>query len=694
MNIRTSLIAIAVSQAIAFPLLADESDIERVVINGDFKNESIQTLSASASLFTDTEINQRNATYLDEILAAAANVNFTAGASRGRFVQIRGVGLRSQFVDPINPSVGVIIDGINYSGLGGAALLFDAQQVEIYRGPQGTRFGADALAGMINITTAEPTQEQHLKIKLGVGTYNSSEAGFAFGQGLTESTAAHGSVYQSKSDGFVSNPYLGVEDSQGRDELVGRFKITQQWSDDFSSLATVHYTDINNGYDGFTLDNSRTSVADEPGQDNQLSKAIALNNVYTGLASANIAFNLTAMDSELLYSYDEDWVCNDAAQPVLCEAGLHDWGYSSTDAYYRDRTDHTAELTFSGKDQNWISGLYYQSRDVDLTRQYTWQSQDFTSAYKTENFALFGQYIHNLDEHTRLISGLRLEHYEGNYQDNNNVNDTTSDTMLGGKLAIEHDVKDRTMIYTSLSRGYKAGGVNGEALAKAQDEGLEIDPSNHYFDPEYLWNAEFGVKGTSRDNRTVLRLTAFYMYREDIQLKNWKVSGQKFAGYLDNASSGTNYGLEIDGSYQLTDRISLTGSVGYLETKINDFVTSSGLDKDGDEQAQAPKYQYAFNANYILTDHLSANIGIEGKDDYYFSDSHYSKSDSYNLVNARVAYQRDDWEVSVWARNIFDKDYAVRGFEFGNDPRDGYETHTYVQYGEPQVAGVTFNYGF
>ena len=99
MNLRTSLLALAISQAIAFPLLADDSDIERISITGDFKKESIQTLSASAWVVSEAEINQRNASYLDELLAAAANVNFTAGASRGRFVQIRGVGLRSQLFD-------------------------------------------------------------------------------------------------------------------------------------------------------------------------------------------------------------------------------------------------------------------------------------------------------------------------------------------------------------------------------------------------------------------------------------------------------------------------------------------------------------------------------------------------------------------------------------------------------------------
>ena len=156
MKRRLSLLSAAILPLFAASSIAyaEDGELEKIEVTGDFKRESIQTLSASASLFSDHEINQRGAKFLDEMLASAANVNFTSGASRGRFVQIRGVGLRSQFVDPINPSVGLVIDGINYSGLGGSSLLFDIDQVEIYRGPQGTRFGADALAGMIQMESA------------------------------------------------------------------------------------------------------------------------------------------------------------------------------------------------------------------------------------------------------------------------------------------------------------------------------------------------------------------------------------------------------------------------------------------------------------------------------------------------------------------------------------------------------------
>lgn len=695
MNLRLSLITAALLPLISTPLIAnaDDSDLERIVVTGDFQRESIQTLSASASLFSKDEINQRGASYLDEMLGSTANVNFTSGASRGRYIQIRGVGLRSQFVDPINPSVGLVIDGINYSGLGGSSLLFDIDQVEIYRGPQGTRFGADGMAGMIQMESAQATADPSLKLQVGMGTYNSREAGLAASTGLTDDTSARVSYFRRKSDGYVDNLYLNDE-TQQQDEQVARFKLNSQLTEHLNTELNLHYIDINNGYDAFTLDNSRNSVADEPGQDNQQSYAIGINNTYTGFDAFDVSLNLSAIDTELLYSFDEDWVCNDASEPQLCAAGLHPWGYSSTDVYTRDRDDQSANLQFNSKTGNWVAGVYYQNRDVDLEREYTWLASPFASTYETSNVAVYGQVATPIGPKTTLITGLRVEQYQGDYTDSNGFIEETDDVMVGGKIALEYQVIDRTMIYSSITRGYKAGGINSEALAKAKDEGLNLDADffqqHTSFDPEYLWSGEFGVKGSSLDDKFTLRLAAFYMHRDNIQLKAWQVEGQQFTGYVDNASSGSNYGLEVEGSYQLTEDLFLTGSAGYLNTEIDDFVTQSGLNQDGREQAQSPKYQYAFSARYNFTNELYGMIGVEGKDDYYFSDSHNSKAPSSNLVNLSLGYEADMWAVRAWARNVFDEEVPTRGFEFGNDPLDGYATHTYVQLGEPRVAGITF----
>ncbi len=695
MNLRLSLITATLLPLFGAPIYAnaDDTDLEKIIVTGDFQKESIQTLSASASLFSEDEVNLRGATYLDEMLASAANVNFASGASRGRYIQIRGVGLRSQFVDPINPSVGLVIDGINYSGLGGSSLLFDIDQVEIYRGPQGTRFGADGMAGMIQMQSANATSDPSLKLHLGAGTYNSHEAGVAASTGLTDDTSARVSYFRRKSDGYVNNLYLNDE-TQNQDEQVARFKLNSQLTAHLNSELNLHYIDINNGYDAFTLDNSRNSLADQPGEDNQQSYAVGLNNTYTGFDAFDMSLNLSAIDTELFYSFDEDWVCNDTSKPQLCASGLHPDGYSSTDIYSRDRDDQALDLQFNGKTGNWVAGVYYQNRDVDLERQYTWLANPFASTYETNNMAAYGQLATAIGPKTTLITGLRVEQYQGDYTDSNGFIEETDDIMLGGKVALEYQVIDRTMIYTSITRGYKAGGINSEALAKAKDEGLSLDADffkqHTSFDPEYLWSGEFGVNGSSLDDKFTLRLAAFYMHRDNIQLKSWQVSDQQFTGYVANASSGSNYGLEIEGSYQLTPNLFITGSAGYLDTKINDFVTKSGLNQDGREQAQAPKYQYAFSARYNVTDELYAMLGVEGKDDYYFSDSHNAQAPNTNLVNVSLGYEADMWAVRAWARNVFDETVPTRGFEFGNNPLDGYATQTYTQLGEPRVAGVTF----
>ncbi len=107
----------------------------------------------SITVFTREAIRARGGQHLEDLLSAAPNVNASSGASRSRFVQIRGIGERSQFIEPVNASVALLMDGIDLTGLAGAATLWDVSQVEILRGPQGTLMGANALAGLINFST-------------------------------------------------------------------------------------------------------------------------------------------------------------------------------------------------------------------------------------------------------------------------------------------------------------------------------------------------------------------------------------------------------------------------------------------------------------------------------------------------------------------------------------------------------------
>ncbi len=145
--------------------------IPEIVVTADFRGAEVHSIGSSISVISTEAIERRDALHIEDILNIAPNVNFSAGASRGRFVQIRGIGERSQFKDPLDSSVALIVDGVDLSGIGLAGGLMDVQQVEVMRGPQGTRFGASALAGAINIRSNRPTDVFEGSITAGIGDY-------------------------------------------------------------------------------------------------------------------------------------------------------------------------------------------------------------------------------------------------------------------------------------------------------------------------------------------------------------------------------------------------------------------------------------------------------------------------------------------------------------------------------------------
>jgi len=110
----------------------EESKIERIVVTADLSERDLYQLAGSNYVLSNTLVEAREARHIQDVLAAIPNVNFTSGSSRGKFVQIRGIGERSQFSEPINPSIGLMLDDIDISGLGSLATIYDLQQVEVF----------------------------------------------------------------------------------------------------------------------------------------------------------------------------------------------------------------------------------------------------------------------------------------------------------------------------------------------------------------------------------------------------------------------------------------------------------------------------------------------------------------------------------------------------------------------------------
>jgi outer membrane receptor protein involved in Fe transport len=251
---------------LATPALGQEP-LEEIVVTGEFRDTALDALPASVSVLDGETIEDRAARHLEEVLALIPNLNLAGGSARSRFFKIRGIGERGQFAEPFNPSVGVIIDGVDLSTTANAATLFDVEQVEVFRGPQGTRYGANALAGLVNVRTNSPTGAFEARMGLDAANYDALTLDAAVSGPLAERLGARLAVQQHSSDGFIDNPYLGRTDTNERDELSMRGKLRWLAADNLSVDVVLGRVDVDNGYDAFSLDNDRNTLSDEPGRD-------------------------------------------------------------------------------------------------------------------------------------------------------------------------------------------------------------------------------------------------------------------------------------------------------------------------------------------------------------------------------------------------------------------------------------------
>jgi outer membrane receptor protein involved in Fe transport len=669
----TSLLAATTLASV--PSFGEEIMLDPIVVGADFRDQNLSQVSNSVAVISEKDIYDKAAQSFVETIAAVPNVNFSSGASKAKYIQIRGIGERSQFVTPINPSVGIMVDGIDFSQSTLGVTMFDLKQIEVLRGPQGTTFGANGMAGVINVESNDPTNDANGHVEATVGNYNTKAVGIAVNAPIIEDKLlSRFSLYKNSSDGYMSNSYLGREDTNNIDELTARAKFKWFVTDNHTIDLTLMHVDVNNGYDAWTLDNTRDSHSDQPGKDTQKTDAFALKSTYQVNDKMHLVSSLSYSKTDMEYSYDEDWSYDGEFDPA--------WAYSSFDQYLRDRKQADIDVRmvsdeagriFNGS-TDWTMGVYYKDYSEEMTRNYTYlYGIPFISNYDTKNTALYGQIDTHFTDKLTMVAGLRVE--------------------SGGKLGLNYQADADMLYYVTLSKGYKPGGVNSDYRLTADAKQYET---------ETLWNLDAGLNSSHFDNKVKSRLNLFYGKRKDQQVKSSVVQTRtdgstEFIDYLANAAEGTYYGLESQVDYYPNDTLHLYASLGLLKAKFDEYNDPNpiALDMTGRAPANSPEYQYNVGFDYMFLDAWTFKANVEGKDSYYFSNRHDEQSDAYALVNSSLEYTNGTFSASLWVRNITDEEYYVRGFgSFGNNPSKFYETELYTQLGAPRTAGLTLSYDF
>ena len=687
--------------------------IEEIIVSAEFRDSELLALANSVTVINKTSIKKNGAQHLENLLGHAPNVNYSSGASRGRFFQIRGIGERSQFVSPINPSIGLIIDGIDFTGLGLSATTLDIQQIEILRGPQGTLYGANALGGLINFNSNTPSEEYSGNINTQFSNYNGRSLDAVFSGPINNNTGFRIAGRINQQDGYVENNFLNRDDTNNIDEVILKGAINSKINENLNIKFNAFLTDIDNGYDAFSLNNNRITTSDQPGSDSQETLAASLTAIWTTSHSFDLETVISAADTDTLYSYDEDW-------SYVGEFNPNTYPYSSADRYERDRNNHSIDIRLISKaDQkimggrsDWVLGTYHRSEKETLERSRSENllpeiGGDFTNETNTDNYAIYGQLTTALNNSWYLITGLRIEHRDADYTDSANIKGEKSETFFGGRFAIEYQINSNSLLYGLVSRGYKGDGVNAQIISAAQLNS-NISENTFFFYAETLVNYELGAKIRRLDDTLQIQTAVFYQDRKNAQVKQSIFNSDDFSfdDYLDNTKANS-LGLEIEVLYLASEKLSLYASLGLLNAELDDFFSLAHVDArtlddgtaislDGRDVAHSPNYQFTIGGEYQLSPSCTLGIDIEGKDDFYFSNSHNEKSERYELFHARLNYTDNQMTISLWGRNLTDEDVETRGFYFsnegGNNPSNGYAAEAYTQFGEPRLVGLSVTF--
>jgi iron complex outermembrane receptor protein len=680
--------------------------LDEVIITSTLRPQSEVDVPASVTVLDAATLRDGGQQHIEDVLALVPNLNWAGDTSRPRYFQIRGIGELAQYQGAPDPSVGFIIDDIDFSGLGTAGTLFDVDHIEVVRGPQAMRYGANALGGLIYAQSAEPADTAQANVELGAGNDGEKEYGAVVTGPVPDLDSSFRLAAQHySSDGYYRNVYLN-RDTDERGELTLRGRWRYQPSEQLRVDLSLLHIQIDNGYDAFTLDGSRNTESDNPGVDEQHSTGASVHVTYSGIGPATLTVIGSYAGSRIKYSFDGDW-----GNPVLWAPYI----YNFNDVQNRLRTTQNFEARLGTSHEhglNWLIGVYGLQLHEDLQEDSSGIFYDPSqggpvppissmltgSHFQSRAGSVYGVLDGELTPQWRWSAGLRGERWAARYADVIQNPDSThyfdpGYNLWGGNASLTRKLSDSQSAYATVGRGYKPGGFNlSEPLL----------PSQIQFGPESNLDYELGYKAELLDRTLRVNADVFYIRRKDLQVVTSEqldpTNPDTFVMYTGNAPSGFNYGLESDAQWRATRSLELGASLGLLQTRYHGFVQDGAVLPDR-ALPNAPAWQAAINATYRDPRGPFARVDVTGMGSYYFDlPPNYTTSKPYGLVNGRLGWQAEKWSTSLWGRNLLNKKYPVRGFFFSDTPQDSLAnppiSRLYTQLGDPRAWGVRVDYSF
>jgi iron complex outermembrane receptor protein len=697
------------------PASAQAGALEEVIVTATKQSASLQNVPVTVNAFTDQVIQEAGIAnaYDLAIMTPSLNIAINVQPFTARF-QIRGVGTAQTDI-ALEPSVGLFIDEV-YLGRSGLGMsdLTDIERIEVLQGPQGTLYGKNTNAGAISIITKAPnSEESEGYVEASIGDYNLRKVTISATGPLSKKLAYRLSGNVHRRDGFLEN--AGGDDLNDADDwnLIG--KLLYQPTDSLEFLLNASHVERNSkccGADSIQSDSVNTELARQ-------GYSLDRNDPFDYKIDVNVAsdFELDSDALSLVIDYRQDWgsiksitAWNDASGSSDSDDDRSQLdifsrvdGISSGDSFSQElrfSSSATAQLDYQ-------LGLFYyeQTTDGGDGRPYVFLGDDFITIasqqdlsslpglpagipigfvarpgdsisadveLQTQTIAVFGQSTWHISERSRITGGLRWTEEEKRADLRVAVNSTAPSTALPGEpsllkavttpiddnfkrtssdmdwlLKVSLDASDDVMVFASAATGTKSGGFN--TVNGSVDE--------REFDDESTISYELGIKSMLLDSRLRLNATVFYSEVQDYQVQQQLDTG---AGTrVDNQGEIRTSGLDFD--LQVLPLPNLTVNAGLLY--MHEAQVTEGPQK-GLHLPWAPDYSANLSATLVLP---LAGGGLYIRGDYSYMDDHLTNASpetddddiqDRNLLNARIGWRNNRWNISLWGKNLTEDDYA------------------------------------
>jgi iron complex outermembrane receptor protein len=721
-----------------------EGTLEEVTVTARRREESLQDVPIAVTALTAADLALHGTTNIGELTESVPSVTLepTRATSSTLSAFIRGVGQQ----DPLagfEQGVALYVDDVYIARPQGSLLdIYDIERVEVLRGPQGTLYGRNAVGGAIKYVTRPLSDEADFSVQANYGSYNQIDLIGTGSLPLGDTFRVGAAVASLTRDGYGDNRTTGDEHY---DKDVFAYRLSAEFEPNDAWLVRVSYDhtdDKSNAVAGYrpfpgavsgaaVLDDLRDTEAGATGLPS--TAGIGGNNELEAEgAQATITWELN--DSVTLRSitaYREDYT-----ESVIDFDSLEVMDFDGGVIYDNEQFSQELQLLYGGERWNAVAGLYYldatASNDFDIVLAQLIPGVPLTSftggTIDTEAWSLFADVTYDLTDRWALSVGARYTEdkrtadvFRANYIGIGSpffgntaapLFNVTSDYEaertyddVSPRVNVSYSLSDDVILYAGYSQGFKAGSFDPRGANLVTPEVEEG------FDPETLDSYEAGVKATWLGGRARTNVAVFYSDYQDMQIPGSLAIdtdgdgiNDDFVGAVTNAGQAVIQGIEVEGDFLLTERLSMQLALSLLDPEIEEWIVE-GEDVSGEREIQNTPDTMAYLGLTHRTDFdagtLSLNVNGSYKSDIVQFEVPVPviDQDSYTLLNASVVWAAGGghWSLGLHGKNLTDEDVKTAGYCFGSGgcPSTlGVEDNTTVFYGPPRTVTATFEYRF